>query len=312
MLKRKNKIENNKGSKSQLIIVGSLLIILGTLIIGGKYLYNYLETKNEEQLIDTFFEEQKEITEDTTPEVPEEKVETEKPQPTKTKIDYFAVIKIPKIGLEKGLANKGSYYNNVNRNILVVKESDMPDKDKGNVILAGHSGSGRTAYFKNLHKLERDDEVNIFFTDKHVLFEFDNTIVLSRLIEGEYYKIDKMLSSDYETKVTVNKREMLDCIDRTTLLIKESEKKPVIIDVKDNSIGFAMNSSIGSMDEEIDATKEGKDILIGFNPRFLMDALRVIDEEEITMYMINPKAPCFIRDKDETYIYLILPVNFNV
>ena len=174
MLKRKNKIKNNKGSKSQLIVVGSLLIILGTLIIGGKYLYNYLETKNEEQLIDTFFEEQKEITEDTTPEVPEEKVETEKPQPTKTKIDYFAVIKIPKIGLEKGLANKGSYYNNVNRNILVVKESDMPDKDKGNVILAGHSGSGRTAYFKNLHKLERDDEVSIFYNGNEYKYKVLN------------------------------------------------------------------------------------------------------------------------------------------
>lgn len=156
-----------------------------------------------------------------------------------------------------------------------------------------------------------DDEVSIYFTDKHALFEFENTIVLSRLIEGEYYKIDKMLSSDYETKLTVNKKEMLDCIDRTTLLIKESEKKPVIIDIKDESMGFAMHSAIGSMDEEISATKEGKDILIGFNPRFLMDALRVIDEEEITIYMINPKAPCFIRDKDENYIYLILPVNFN-
>lgn len=156
-----------------------------------------------------------------------------------------------------------------------------------------------------------DDEVNIFFTDKHVLFELDNTVVLSRLIEGEYYKIDKMLSTDYETKITVNKKEMLECIDRTTLLLKESDKKPVIIDIKDNSMGFAMNSSVGSMAEEIDAEKEGKDILIGFNPRFLIDALRVIDEEEITLYMINPKAPCFIRDKDETYIYLILPVNFN-
>ena len=174
MLKRKNKIKNNKNSKGQLIVVGSLLIILGTLIIGGKYLYNYLETKNEEQLIDTFFEEQKEITEDTTPEVPEEKVETEKPQPTKTKIDYFAVIKIPKIGLEKGLANKGSYYNNVNRNILVVKESDMPDKAKGNVILAGHSGSGRTAYFKNLHKLERDDEVSIFYNGSEYKYKVVN------------------------------------------------------------------------------------------------------------------------------------------
>ena len=156
-----------------------------------------------------------------------------------------------------------------------------------------------------------DDIVKIYFTDKHILFEFENTVVLSRLIEGEYYKIDKMLSSDYETKITVNKKEMLDSIDRTTLLMKESEKKPVIIDIKDNSMGLAMNSSIGSMDEEIDAVKEGKDILIGFNPRFLIDALRVIDDEEITLYMINPKAPCFIRDKDESYIYLILPVNFN-
>ncbi len=174
MLKRKNKIKNNKGSKSQLIIVGSLFIILGTLIISGKYLYNYLETRNEEQLIDTFFEEQKEIVEDTTSEVPEEKVETEKPQPTKTKIDYFAVIKIPKIGLEKGLANKGSYYNNVNRNILVVKESDMPDKEKGNMILAGHSGSGRTAYFKNLHKLVRDDEVSIFYNGNEYKYKVVN------------------------------------------------------------------------------------------------------------------------------------------
>ena len=157
-----------------------------------------------------------------------------------------------------------------------------------------------------------DDEVSIFFTDKHVLFEFEDTIVLSRLIEGEYYKIDKMLSTDYETKVTVNKREMLECIDRSTLLLKESDKKPVIIDVQDDYMKFAMNSAIGSMDEDIDASKEGKDILIGFNPRFLMDALRVIDEDEITMYMINPKAPCFIRAQEETYIYLLLPVNFNV
>ena len=57
--------------------------------------------------------------------------------------------------------------------------------------------------------------------------------------------------------------------------------------------------------------KEGKDILIGFNPKFLIDALRVIDDENITIYMVNPKAPCYIRDDEQKYIYLILPVNFN-
>lgn len=156
-----------------------------------------------------------------------------------------------------------------------------------------------------------EDEINVYFTEKHVLFEFEDTIVLSRLIEGEYYKIDKMLSSDYETKITVNKKDLYDCIDRTTLMIRESEKKPVIINVKDTSMELAINTGIGSMAEEIEITKEGKDILIGFNPKFLIDALRVIDEDEITMYMINPKAPCFIRNLDETYVYLILPVNFN-
>jgi DNA polymerase-3 subunit beta len=65
------------------------------------------------------------------------------------------------------------------------------------------------------------------------------------------------------------------------------------------------------MKEDIDIVKEGKDILIAFNPRFLMDALRVIDDDEVDIYLFNPKAPCFIRDKEETYIYLILPVNFN-
>ena len=72
-----------------------------------------------------------------------------------------------------------------------------------------------------------------------------------------------------------------------------------------------MNTIIGSMDEEIDITKDGKDLMIGFNPKFLIDALRVIDDEEVDLYMVNPKAPCFIRDAEENYIYLILPVNFT-
>mgnify|MGYP005972079967 CR=1 FL=1 len=57
--------------------------------------------------------------------------------------------------------------------------------------------------------------------------------------------------------------------------------------------------------------KTGKDIMIGFNPKFLIDALRVIDDEEIDIYLVNPKAPCFIKDSEEKYIYLILPVNFT-
>ena len=72
-----------------------------------------------------------------------------------------------------------------------------------------------------------------------------------------------------------------------------------------------INSAVGSMNEEINIHKEGKELMIGFNPKFLIDALRVIDDETISLYMVNPKAPCFIKNEIETYIYLVLPVNFN-
>lgn len=158
---------------------------------------------------------------------------------------------------------------------------------------------------------EVEDLVRIFFTDNHIVFEFDDTIVVSRLIEGEYFRIDQMLSSDYETKVCINKREFLDCIDRATLFVKESDKKPIIINIEDESMQLSINSQIGSMKEDIDIEKEGKDIMIGFNPKFLIDALKVIDDEQISIFLVNPKAPCFIKDEKESYIYLILPVNFN-
>ena len=157
---------------------------------------------------------------------------------------------------------------------------------------------------------EIEKTVNIFLAENHIVFEMEDTTIVSRLIYGEYFKIEGMLSSDHETKIKLNRRELLSAIDRSTLYIKENDKKPIIFDVKDGFIELSIESTLGSMREQIDADKEGKDIMIGFNPKFLIDALRVIDEEEVSLYMMNPKAPCFIKDDAGNYIYIILPVNF--
>ncbi len=158
---------------------------------------------------------------------------------------------------------------------------------------------------------DTDKDVNIFFTGKHIIFEFDNTVVVSRLIEGDYFKVDQMLSSDYETKVSINKKELLDSIDRGTLLVKEGDKKPIIMNIVDGSMELKISSALGSMNDEIEINKAGKDIMIGFNPKFMLDALRVIDDESVDMYLVNPKSPCFIKNSEETYIYMVLPVNFT-
>ncbi len=156
-----------------------------------------------------------------------------------------------------------------------------------------------------------DKDVSIFLCENHVIFEYGSVKVVSRIIEGQYFKIDQMISNDYETKIDVSKKELLEVINRSTLLVKEGDKKPIVFDVKDEVATLSINSTIGSMNDDIDIDKSGKDIMIGFNPKFLIDALKVIDDEKVTLYMVNPKAPCIIKNDDGSYLYLILPVNFS-
>lgn len=219
---------------------------------------------------------------------------------------------------------------NDNNKLMMGELFEINDNTLKVVALDGHRISIRRILLKNSYDYKKvvvpgktlneiskilsgdmDKDVSIYFTSKHILFEFDNTIVVSRLIEGEYFRIEQMLSSDYETRVRINKKELLNCIDRATLLVKEGDKKPIIISITDGMMQLKMNSTVGSMDEEIDIDKDGKDLMIGFNPKFLIDSLRVIEDEEINLYMVNPKAPCFIRNAEETYIYVVLPVNFT-
>ena len=157
---------------------------------------------------------------------------------------------------------------------------------------------------------DAEKDIFIFFSDKYIIFEYGTTVILSRLIEGEYFKVDKMISNDYETLVNINRKEFIDAIDRSLLLVRETDKKPIVFDINEQGMAISMSTVIGSMKESIDAAKEGKDIKIGFNPKFLADALRAIDDEEVSIYMVNAKSPCFIRDAENTYIYLILPINF--
>ena len=158
---------------------------------------------------------------------------------------------------------------------------------------------------------DADKDVSIYLSSSHIIFEFDDTVVVSRLIEGKYFSVDKMLSSDYETKISVNRKEISDSIDRSMLFSKEGNKKPIVLNITDGSLEIKVNSPLGSMDDEIEIEKQGRDIMIGFNPKFMIDAMKVIDDETVDMYFVNPKAPCYIKDANESYIYMILPVNLS-
>lgn len=169
---------------------------------------------------------------------------------------------------------------------------------------------------KTLNEISRilqgdaNKDVVIFFDKNHVLFELENTTVVSRLVEGQYFNYEQMLNHDYETKVVIRNKDLYEGIDRGTLMLREGEIKPIVFEVSDNSVNLSIKTMVGEMNENVACEKSGKDIDIAFRPKFFLDVLKVLDEEQINMYMINAKSPCIIRNDEDTYNYFVLPVNF--
>ena len=157
-----------------------------------------------------------------------------------------------------------------------------------------------------------DEDASIYFTDNLVLFEFGDTKVVTRLIDGEYFQVDRMISGDYSTKIRINKRSLQECIERASLLVRESDRRPVIINIIEDRMEISIKSSLGSMNEKIGVDREGRDLMIGFNPRFVLDAVRAVDEEEVSIYFTSARAPFIMKNDEESYIYLILPISFNM
>ena len=162
--KRKNKIKNKR--YSILIMIGVFFIFLGSSYL----IYNQYNNEKQDSINDGLIEDYFKV-EDEIIETPQKEIEEEKPVP-KEKIDYIAVLEIPKIKLKRGIVDKNSSYNNVNRNIYTLKETTMPDEeDNSHIMLASHSGNSYISYFKNLNKLNLNDEVYFFYKNNKYVYK---------------------------------------------------------------------------------------------------------------------------------------------
>ena len=154
------KIKDKKRKKSWFIIIGSLIIVLGFSLLSFDFIKPYVDENTEEKSLEQFYIKEEQII-DKNDKTTSDEVEKEK-EP-KVKYNYIAVLKIPKINLEKGLVGKNSKYNNINYGVQILKESDSPDVINGNVILAAHSGTANISYFRNLDKLDLGDDAIIYY-----------------------------------------------------------------------------------------------------------------------------------------------------
>lgn len=186
------------------------------------------------------------------------------------------------------------------------KKSVISDETKG--VCAIIPGKTLNEISKILSS-EDEDEVSIFITDKHILFDLGESTVVSRLIEGEYIKYEQSFSDDYKTKIILSRLEFIASLERASLMSRDMKKIPVKIEISQNKMIITSNTEMGTAYEEIIIESEGDELVIAFNPKYLIDALKVINDEKVSVQFTTSLSPCIIKPIDKNdYKYLILPL----
>lgn len=168
MKKRKNK---SKILSRLLTVVGFLLIFCGFAFICFKVYQNYSIKQLENNSLQKFFDIQEDNSSNANIEIEQQQEVSSTP---KSSYNYIAVLEIPKINLKRGLVSMDDRNNNINRNVAILKNSDMPNVEHGLLVLAGHSGSASISYFRHLNKLETSDQVYIYYQNIKYVYEVTN------------------------------------------------------------------------------------------------------------------------------------------
>ena len=165
-----------------------------------------------------------------------------------------------------------------------------------------------------VYKILEDSEeiVNITFTQNHILFNLGSTKIISRLLEGEFIKYESIIPHEYKLKVEVNRAELLGCIERASLMAKEGNSNLIKFDIQPDTLIITSNSQLGKVKEEANAKLQGETLQIAFNSKYLIDVLKIMDDEDIVMELTSSISPCIIKNKDsQNCQYLVLPVRLE-
>lgn len=156
---------------------------------------------------------------------------------------------------------------------------------------------------------DTDEPLYITFTPNHILFNLGHTKVLSRLLEGEFIKYESIIPNEYKLKITVKKDEILNSIERASLVGRDGNTNLVKLDIQEDNMIITSNSQLGKAREEINIILQGENIKIAFNSKYLIDVFKIMDEAEIVMEFSSSVSPCVVKNKESNKgIYLLLPV----
>ncbi len=206
-------------------------------------------------------------------------------------INHDTIKAVTSDGYRLSLAKKPLTYSNIETSCIV------PDKS-----------------LREISKLldDSDEQVNVYVNKNFLMVDQGDTKIITRLLEGEFLNYKQIImASAKDTVITVNKAQLVDALERASLLSKIGQNNLVKFDIKEDTMLLTSNSDIGNIKEKISVVLEGKDLLIAFNARYFLEVFRVTTDEFVKINFQGPTNPCTITPVDsdnDQYLYLILPV----
>ena len=175
---------------------------------------------------------------------------------------------------------------------------------------------GRTLNEINKILVDSFETIKIGVAKNQALFELENCKIVTRLLDGEFLNYSSVIPETWETRIRVNRQNLLNCFERVSLISSssmEKEKKyPVKVSIDIGKITISCTNQTGDAKEEMMVSTEGKNLEVGFNPKYFLDACRCIDDEEIFVDFGSNISPCIIRPIEESdYVYMILPIRLK-
>ena len=167
---------------------------------------------------------------------------------------------------------------------------------------------GRNIY-EIMKMLDNDGNLKVYIHSNNIMVDLGDTIVINRLIDGQFINYRQIVPKDFATVVTINKEQLEDAIDRASVLSRIDKNNLVKFDIKEKNLMLTSNSEIGNTKENITVGVKGNDLTISFNSKYFSDCLKVIDNPYVKINLNSPIQPCVITPcENEDFVFLILPV----
>ncbi len=157
---------------------------------------------------------------------------------------------------------------------------------------------------------DKDENIKVYYQKQFVMIEQDGAVIISRLLDGEFINYRNLITqADFTTIATVNKKQLEDALDRTSLLARVEKNNIAKFEIKDKNLGILSNSEIGNIHENVTISLNGADLVTAFNSRYFIECMKVINDEFINLNFTTAIAPCIVKPcAGDEFLFLILPV----